>query len=103
MPDLTENNPNIFTFQLKPLSVTARDIGIQLAADPAAHQAAMLAWWADSVLKYKPGESWTAQCRMIAEQMTDEQCLAVRFVLHCLVNHLEATPKERALSQPIGV
>jgi hypothetical protein len=78
--------------------LTAADLGAQLSGDTADNQAAMWLAFARYVLGWtgRPGMSWPAQCRMICDQLTDEECGDIASVLEPLVDHLRAVPRERA-------
>lgn len=78
--------------------LTAKDLGVQLSAEYAENQAAILLAFARNVRGcYKgPGQSWPMQCRNIGEQLSDEECYDVASVLETLTEHLRGIPRERA-------
>jgi hypothetical protein len=80
---------------IEPVAITDQQVGERLANGNSMMQASILAWWADVVGKWKYDQSWSVQCRFIAEHMNDEQCLAVAGVLESLIEHLHAIPIER--------
>lgn len=90
-----EANPTIFNVSPDPIAVTASDLGFEIACDQADKQASILCQWTIEISGWGDG-CWPIQCRSIAEQMTDEECQAVRLMLETLTDHLRAVPQERA-------
>jgi hypothetical protein len=78
--------------------ITAGDVGKLLSAATNQNQAAMWLAFADDVVGWtgRPGMSWPAQCRLICEELSDEECCDIASVLEPLVEHLRAVPRERA-------
>src|SRR5690242_8751058 len=90
--NIMQPNPVVLTIT-QTRAILAEDIGERLANAPADEQAAILIQWSRAVALYSKQESWAMQCRNIAEQMTNEECGAVRGMLSTLIEHLEAIPK----------
>lgn len=93
-------NPVIFTAIPKPIPMTAKELGCELACHSADKQASILWHWYAEIESWKENkgraiESWAMQCRNIAEQMTNQECLLVGIMLGTLVEHLAAIPSER--------
>ncbi len=104
---MRELNPVIFNTIPKPIPMTARELGCQLACDSCDKQASILCQWQKEIESWrtdgKVGGSWPMQCRMIAEQMTNAECAGVASMLDTLVEHLNAIPRERNQQQAESV
>jgi len=75
--------------------VSCKTIGLELACESSEKQAAMFLVMANDIDAWPPRQSWPAQCRMIAEALTNEECHLVALTLETLVEHLNAVPAER--------
>lgn len=96
---MRDPNPLIFNSIPKPIPTTAKDLGVQLAQDSADKQASIFVQWQADIASWGKDGCWAQQCRMIAEKMTDDECLNVAVMLGTLVEHLSAIPQER-MQQP---
>jgi len=101
---VTNTEVGVFTVSLS-RDITADDIGVQLSADTADKQAAMFLAFAQDVMGWSrdSDHSWHQQCRSIAEELSDTECVVIAGVLGPLIDHLQGIPAERrtaAVAEP---
>lgn len=83
----TRFNPTIVH---QDFSVSAEEFGKRLANSDNHKQGAILAWFADAVVKWPYDWSWQKQCLRIAEEMEVSECAAVAELLQVLAVELQA-------------
>ncbi len=92
------NTNAIIIRQTATTELTALDLGAQLSGDAPDAQAAILLAFARDVMGWDslPRKSWPIQCRMICDELTNEECRDIAGVLDSLMEHLRGVPRERA-------
>lgn len=102
---MNRDKTHLWSYYPETIKVTAENAADWIMSNDSGRQAALFACMAAKLVDndWPPG-GWAMQCRGIANELTNEECDAVRSMLETLVEHLAAIPVERkatALSNEI--